>query len=293
MPAIDLSQLPAPTVVEALDFETILAAMRADLQARWPEFSAAVESDPVMKVLEVAAYRELLLRQRVNDAARGVLVATAAGADLDNLGALLNVRRLVVTPADPAANPPRAAVLEDDARFRQRIVLALEGYPTAGATGAYRFHALSATADVKDVAVRSPYPGKVRVVVLSRAVGGAADAALLATVQAALSDETVRPLTDSVEVVSAAIAPYRVTATLHVQSGPDALVVKRAAEDAVAAYVAGRHAIGAGVAVSGLLAALHQPGCRTVRLAEPAADLEVGPDSAPFCEAITITVEEG
>ena len=32
----DLTQLPAPTVVEALDFETILASHRADLIARYP-----------------------------------------------------------------------------------------------------------------------------------------------------------------------------------------------------------------------------------------------------------------
>ena len=33
--AIDLSQLPAPSVIEALDFETILAEMLADLRARY------------------------------------------------------------------------------------------------------------------------------------------------------------------------------------------------------------------------------------------------------------------
>lgn len=62
--AVDLSQLPAPSVVETLDFETILQAMLDDLLARDPDFSALVESDPAYKILEVAAYRELLLRQR-------------------------------------------------------------------------------------------------------------------------------------------------------------------------------------------------------------------------------------
>ncbi|MCP4102949.1 MAG: baseplate assembly protein, partial [Lentisphaerae bacterium] len=66
--AIDLSLLPAPNVIEPLDYEIIFSAMLTDLQSKATEFSALVESDPAYKVLEVAAYRELMLRQRVNDA---------------------------------------------------------------------------------------------------------------------------------------------------------------------------------------------------------------------------------
>ncbi len=40
--AIDLSQLPAPDAVQAVDYETTLAAMLADLRARAPEFDALV-----------------------------------------------------------------------------------------------------------------------------------------------------------------------------------------------------------------------------------------------------------
>lgn len=52
---IDLSTVPAPNVVQALNFETILAEMLADLQARDSVFTALVESDPAYKILEVAA----------------------------------------------------------------------------------------------------------------------------------------------------------------------------------------------------------------------------------------------
>ena len=92
--AIDLSQLPPPSVVEPLDFEQILGAMLADLKTRFPEFTALVESDPAYKILEVAAFRELLIRQRVNDAGRSVMLAYANGSDLDHLGALMGVVRL-------------------------------------------------------------------------------------------------------------------------------------------------------------------------------------------------------
>ena len=73
--AFDLSRLPAPTIVETLDYDTIYGQMLASLQALVPTFDATVKSDPAIKLLEVAAYREMLLRARVNHAARAVLPA--------------------------------------------------------------------------------------------------------------------------------------------------------------------------------------------------------------------------
>lgn len=59
---IDLSQLPAPEVVEPLDFEGIyqdlLATFRALMGDGW---TAPLESDPVVKLLELCAYREVQL----------------------------------------------------------------------------------------------------------------------------------------------------------------------------------------------------------------------------------------
>jgi phage-related baseplate assembly protein len=108
--AIELSQLPPPNVVEPLDYEQILAAMLADLKTRDPFFDALVESDPAYKILEVAAFRELLMRQRVNDAGRSVMLAYATGSDLDHLGALMGVARL----AGDDGSRPAEAVIETD-----------------------------------------------------------------------------------------------------------------------------------------------------------------------------------
>lgn len=287
--SIDLSRLPAPNVVEALDYETILAAMIADLIARDPTFTAMVESDPAYKILEVAAYRELLLRQRVNDAAKAVMLAFAVGSDLDQIGANFNVERLVIDAGDPDAIPPRLPVFEPDADFRARIQLALEGITTAGSEGSYVFHGLSADADVKDIQAVSPNPGEVLVYVLSRAGDGTASAGLLATVTAALNAESVRPLTDQVTVQSATIVPYAVTAELTIYPGPDPEVVRQAAEDAVTAYVESVRRIGYDVTLSGLYAALHQPGVQNVTLASPAASLVIGEGEAAACTAITVT----
>jgi len=288
--AIDLSLLPVPDVVETLDYEVILAAMKADLAARAPDLAAvlALESEPLVKLLEVCAYREVLIRARVNDAAQAVTLARATGTDLDNLAALFGVARLVINPGDPPAVPPVAPTLESDADLRRRAQLALEGFSTAGPEGAYVFHALSADADVLDVSATSPSAGDVLVTVLSRTGSGTAPAPLLATVQAALNADDVRPLCDNVVVQSAAIVSYAITATLYFYPGPDSAVVMAAAQAAATAYAAAQHRIGRDVTISGLHAALHQPGVQRVVLTSPSAALTIGSAQASWCTAITL-----
>ena len=287
---IDLSTLPAPDVVETLDYEVILAAMLADLQARDPAFTALLESDPAYKILEVCAYRETIIRQRVNDAARATMLAYALGADLDQIGALLGVTRLEVEPADLDAVPPVAAVMESDTEFRRRIQLSLEGFSTAGPQGAYVFHALSADGDVLDAGATSPSPGNVTVSVLSRTGSGTAGAPLLAAVDAALNAESVRPLTDNVTVQSASIVNFTVTAGLYTYPGPDSSVILAQAIAALDAYIESVHRIGRDVTLSGIYAALHQPGVQRVNLTAPSANLTISTTQASYCTARTITI---
>jgi phage-related baseplate assembly protein len=289
---VNLSQLQPPDVIEALDFETIFAAMLADLQARDPVFSALVESDPAYKILEVAAYRELLLRQRINDAAKSVMLALATGTDLDQIAANYSVERLVIDPGAPTAVPPVPPTYESDSDFRNRILLSLEGYTTAGSVGAYQFHALSASGDVKDVAVASPplVPGQVNVAVLSRTGNGAASTPLVNTVYAALSADTARPLCDAVVVQSAGIVNYSITAVLTLYPGVGQETALAAALAAAQAYAADMHRIGRDITRSGLFAALHQPGVQNVSLTAPAADVVIAWNQAAWCTAINVTV---
>ena len=288
--AVDLSQLAAPDVVETLDYEVILAAMVADLQSRDPAFTALVESDPAYKILEVAAYRETIIRQRVNDGAKAVMLAYAGGADLDQIAANYNVERLVLEEGDPDAIPPVAPTLESDTDLRRRVQLSFEGFSTAGPVGAYVFHALGADPDVLDVSVASPAPGDVVVSVLSRQGDGTASAELIAAVDAVLSSDTVRPLTDNVTVQSATIVNYSVTAVLTVLPGPDGSVVLAQAQSALDAYIAETRRLGRDVTRSGLFAALHQPGVQNVTLTAPAADVVIADDEASFCTGTNVTV---
>lgn len=287
--AVDLAKLPFPNAVEVLDFETILSEMLADYQSRDPEFSALVESDPAYKVLEVSAFRELLLRQRVNEAIKAVTLAYANDADLDQIAARYNVERLLIDAGNPGAIPPVPPTYESNDSLRRRVQLSFEGFSTAGPEGAYVFHALGSDARVLDADARSPVPGQVIVAVLSNVGSGAAPSDLLSAVNATLSDEDVRPLTDQVLVESAVIVNYSIAAQLTLYPGPDADVVLAAANAAAAAYADTNHRLGRDVTLSGLYAALHQEGVQNVLLTSPAATIVIARNHASYCTGITIT----
>jgi phage-related baseplate assembly protein len=68
---MNLSELQPPQIIEELSFEEILLQMKEALVAIDQEYTAYLGSDPLMKLFEIAAYREVLLRQRINQAAKG------------------------------------------------------------------------------------------------------------------------------------------------------------------------------------------------------------------------------
>lgn len=293
---VDLASLPMPDAVELLDFETIYARRKADMIALWPADQQAdiaatleLESEPLARLLQENSYRELVWRQRVNDAVRAVLLASAEGNDLDNVAANLNVQRLVVTPADDTTVPPMPAVMELDADFRYRCQLSFQGYSTAGSRGGYEYHALSADGQVKDVQPTSPAPGKIVVYVMSRTGDGTADDALLAKVKAALSVEDTRPMNDDVEVRSCAPVAYQLVAELDVFDGPDGDAVVARAKDAAQAYADSIHYMAMDIALSGFYKALHQPGVIQANIAQPSANTPIADGQTAYCTGITIT----
>ena len=129
--AIDLSLLPAPQIVEQIDYEQILAERKTYAISLWPveqqaEIAArlALESEPITKLLQENAYRETLWRQRVNEAAMANMLSLAMDQDLDNLAANFNVKRLVIQEGNPAANPPTLRVMENNDSLRERAQMA-------------------------------------------------------------------------------------------------------------------------------------------------------------------------
>lgn len=294
MPTVDLSSLAAPEILEALSFEDILAAVRADFVERHPAAADVIdlESEPIVKLLEEIAYRELLLRARYNDEAQALLLAFASGTDLDHIGATYyrGEARLLITPANPAAVPPVEAVYETDDAFRYRLSLKPTSYSVAGPRDAFKFHALSADGQVKDASPTTPYGGTTEVFVLSRSGDGTPDPALIATVLTALNVETVRPLSEEVLVSPAAIVNYAIEIQLTIFPGPSEEVVLNTVNANLAAFADAHHKIDADIIHSAIDAAAHVSGVKKVAIVSPAADVVCSAGQAPYCTGITVTV---
>ncbi len=175
---------------------------------------------------------------------------------------------------------------EIDDRLRTRIREAPRGFSVAGPVGAYRWHAMSAHQSIVDVAVISPRPGLVQVHVLTDA--GAPGQELLDLVQARLSDDKIRPLTDRVEVVPPIRAPYRIIGAVTLYRAAEAsaamAAVRHAAEDWAAVRRAG---LGRDLVESQLVAALSVSGVYRIQLAEPLWR-ELGPEEWADCTEIDL-----
>lgn len=294
---IDLSRLPPPEVVESLDYESILAERKAYAISLWPleqqdEVAATLnlESEPMAKLLQENAYRELVWRQRVNEGALAVMLAHARNGDLDQVAARFNVGRLQITPGNPAASPPVPPEYEPDEALRERTQMAMEGLSTAGPRNAYVFHARSADGRVADASCDSPAPAEVVVTIQSALGDGAANAELLKIVEAYLSAEDRRPVADRLTVQSAEVLPYSVTAVLHLETtGPEAEPIRATAEQRLHELVNRRRRLGQEVNRSALDAALHVEGVRRVDLVDW-TDIVATLHQAPHCIGYSVTV---
>lgn len=126
--------------------------------------------------------------------------------------------------------------VEDIEAFRARVMLAPEGFSTAGPRDAYAYHVLRASSTIVDVAVTKPAPGSIVIYPLTET--GNPSEELLDLVDEFVSDDAIRPMTDDVSV----LAPTRVERTwegdLVVYADADATAVQAAAEAALAAYAA-------------------------------------------------------
>lgn len=254
----DLSQLPAPDVVEVLSFEATIADIRADLLARYPAFAEVIdlESEPAVMLLESFAYREVLYRQRVNDAARAYLLAYAAGADLDHKGAFYGVPRLQG---------------ETDARYRRRIQLRIRAIAGSGTAEHYQFIAMTASPNVRDATATQPEPG--RVLVLLWLLDEAQAAATVAAVGDALHAPAARPLGVAVTVAVARPRSIDVTARI-VREASAPLDILDQLRAAIGPALADFARLGRAVPRSWITARLHVAGVASVTFPDPAAPPE-------------------
>ncbi|SFX46450.1 Phage-related baseplate assembly protein [Pseudomonas sp. NFPP02] len=289
MSTVDLSALPAPPVLEELDFEQAyaeeLAAFRLYMGDNW---TAELESDPVVKLLELGVYRRIQNRARVNDGAKALLLAYAIDGDLDQLAGNVRLKRLVIQEENLNTVPPTPRVMESNDALRERVQLVYEGLTTAGPRNSYILHARNASALVADATAESPSPAEVVVTVLHLQGNGVAEQPLLDVVMRYLSDDDIRPVGDRLTVQSAEVIEYRIDAVLHMAgTGSENEAILAAAEQRLAGWVNPRRRLGVEVPRSAIDAQLHISGVGRVDLLDW-QDIKPTKYQAAYCVGFTV-----
>ncbi len=296
--SVDFNSLPKPNFVEVIDYESILAerkeyfiSLHPDDEQELVRKTLSRESEPVTKLLQENAYREMILRNQINEKALATQLAFAKGNDLDVWGANFDVKRLVITEADDSVIPPVLAIYEEDEDFRYRIQKKLDALSTAGPESSYEYHTLSADGRVSDVKCSSPAPAHALLTILQRDTANNASTEELNTIVLNyVSGEKKRPTGDRVQVQSAEIINYEIEAVLVTKNVPETDPVLAAAQSNALAYTKEPKRIGKGVFFSDIYSILKVSGVERVELISPSAEIKLTNFQAASCTAIRLSV---
>ena len=274
---IDFARLPPPAVIEELDYEVMLDRYRTEVLAKNPALASALklEQSPTNVILEAEAYGEMLVRARVNAAARAVMLAFSTGADLENLAAFFGVERM-------------AGELDDS--LRRRAQLAPEAFTTAGSEGAYIFQALSGDVRIRDVtATKMDDRGTVKIAVMQYGSNPVPASDILLNVAKRLNRRGIRPLTDVISVVPVKVFKARIVANITLYPGPDASIVMAEIGKALTKVRNNITLIGRDLTRSAIISALNQEGVQSVDLISPSQNVTVGTDACVLIDSAAIT----
>jgi phage-related baseplate assembly protein len=305
--SIDISRLPAPDAIEALDFEALYAAFKVRFLAFWetqrainpalPAYDVqSLETDPAGIVGEAWSYLRLMDRQRVNDAFRALLAAYAKGSNLEGIAAGRNLARIVIVPATSSA----AAIMEGDDALLRRYLLSFD-VPASASAGRYLYDAWTAwpqsadkTLGLWDARVNGRAihgrVGDTDVVVIGPE-GRLPTPAELASVRAAVTHPNRAPEAVAISVMAASRVEYAVSLVLEVPAvGPSPDVLKAEAIKRVTAAANDRTLIGGEIPAGLLSGSAFGVGIIKVRDRAPVV-IEPDPYRVPVMTALTIDVE--
>ena len=161
---------------------------------------------------------------------------------------------------------------ETDSAFYERMRESMESFSTAGPSGAYIYHAKTASPLVADVAALSPTPGVADIRVLLRD-GELPTEEVLQEVQAQLSADKVRPLCDFVQVSAPDAVPLNIDATYYIPkpSQNSAAVITADVEKAVQDYIRWQtEKMGRDINPSVLVSYMMKTGIKRVEVRQPA-----------------------
>lgn len=197
---------------------------------------------------------------------------------------------------------------ENDTELRERIKLAPGAFSNAGSRGAYEYFAKSAHPSIIDVAVIGPptiAPGQVNIYPLM-VDGEETPTPVLDAVYAACNADNVRPLTDTVTVLTPVRIRYTLAVVLTLYANADATDTQALVQTAVDAFILakrqqmGQDIVGSQVVAIASVAGVYQAAVTIAQWDEEAFDyvdagdvMVIAAQQFAHCDSNTITILPG
>lgn len=186
--------------------------------------------------------------------------------------------------------PSGGLLQEQDDDYRKRILAAPEAFSSCGSIAAYDYHVRAVSQAIADVNVSTPRGGLVRITVLAK--HGLPEQRLLQDIQRYVSAEKLRPLCDTVEVISATQRDYQIHARLTLLDGYREDIVRTKATHALQNYLSDKtKKLGIDIVPSAIISTLRVDGVYDVELIQPSKTI-IAENEWANCTSIRIDVVE-
>jgi phage-related baseplate assembly protein len=273
------ANLQPMVVLEKINVEQILADRMARLKALWAKYDPPMaaqydvenlEFDPIKINQEACSYFELMLRDRVNQAARAITLAYAISTDLD-----------AIASRYPGGVPRLEG--ESDDRYRRRIWLSPNTLSPHGTAEAYEFWALTASPEFRDVTamrmvMHDYYPTILITCLMEPPADPEPTQEILVRTRAYIHDLSRQGLTDVISVNPPKVKHinYKIAVWLYPGAMPDQTLEKM--KDRVFKLIDNQYWLGHDHSLMAINAACALQGVHHVDILEPTDDVFVGPD---------------
>ncbi|RBO82631.1 baseplate J/gp47 family protein [Marinomonas aquiplantarum] len=321
--------LPKPEIIKTPSFDNLFQTIKNNvlgyLQEHAPDDVEAVaetfanQAELMTKLTE--AFTVILQShfRQMNAQALQMFGMYATDDDMvDLIVSQLGIERQIIDEGDPNAFPKVPATMESNDALLTRYYLAVYALATTGTRSGYRFNAMTLggrpkmtvesnetkkvivtyefeehdmAGQTKDAQARQVAPGEVDCYILSHSGNGTPSNELLQATQAYLERDDIAQETDLLTVKAPAIVNWSCEAVLYIRTGPDADVVKAAAEKAIKEYAEQQHRLGGNIELSMLYSVLLKTtGAHRGDIVQPNQPLRCQYNEAPYLESVKFTV---
>lgn len=283
--------------VERLQDSAAVTTMRFTLsQALGDDYTIPAGFEVTNGVVTFATDSELIIPagSTTGDVAATCTTAGTAGNDF-----LAGQVSTIVRPLTFLASAQNTTITsggagsEDDPDYADRIRLAPNSFSVAGPTKAYEYHTYSVSSAIIDVSVTSPNPGEVKIYALLRG-GTLPSAEVLDQIEAYLSSDTIRPLTDEVKALSPTAHNYTINVDFWIDKADvsKSEAIRAAVDTAVEQYKVWQQAkIGRDITPDQLICNVKAAGASRVDFStlSPASWVKLEANEVAQCTNVTVT----